>query len=172
MRRGGYLAAMAAAVAAPAGLAVGITDLRRRKATNLVARHREAIEARDWDTVSALYSPDVTYSDPETELVGIEAVVARARELEQPFADAVFAERSTHVADHFAVMEWTYSGRNTGEITLRDGRHLGPAGRNVALKGMSLYEIRNGKIVSEHSYWDNAALAAELAAEPVPESAS
>lgn len=163
MKRFGYLAALAAII--PAGILFGRKLWRRQGANDVVARHRDAVGARDWETVTALYIPDVRYSDPDVDLAGRDAVVQRARDLEQPFSDVSFEARAGCSANGFAVCKWTYRATQTGELVLPDGTRVPPTGRRIALPGVSLYELENGLIVAERSYWDNAGLREQLAAE-------
>ncbi len=58
--------------------------------------------------------------------------------------------------------EWTWTGTNTGPLTLRDGRRVPPTGRPVQLRGMELAQIRGGQIAAYRIYWDGMSLARQL----------
>ena len=50
-----------------------------------------------------------------------------------------------------------------------DGTELPPTGRRIELRGMELVVVRDGKIVIDNLYYDNAAVMAQLGL--VPEAA-
>jgi ketosteroid isomerase-like protein len=46
---------------------------------DLLARHALAMDAHDWDALTACYAPDATYIHPGGELSGVDAIVDRTR---------------------------------------------------------------------------------------------
>lgn len=67
------------------------------------------------------------------------------------------------VAEGDVVMsEWTWSGANTGPLTLRDGTRAPATGRRVELRGMEVARVRGGEIVEYRVYWDGLDLAHQL----------
>ena len=130
---------------------VGLIARRRvmrssSRASDVVTRQYEAIQNQDWDTLADIYSSDVQYRDPEAELYGKDAVVERARELEAPFINASFSPQFIRGDDSFAVTEWTYSGTPVELEGIAENRR-------ITVSGLSFFEVRDGRIVEERSYW-------------------
>jgi ketosteroid isomerase-like protein len=101
-----------------------------------------AVFAHDWAYLDGLYDPEVRYLDPDGELVGRAAVTGRIRELSDALPECTYQVRHSTVDGDAAIVEWT--------LALGDDLRL-----NVA----TAYESRDGRIVVERNYWDNAVFA-------------
>jgi ketosteroid isomerase-like protein len=101
-----------------------------------------AVFAEDWDHLEALYDPEVHYLDPDGEIIGRSAVTDRMRALVAALPNCTHSVRHCTPSEDTVVVEWTLTG---------DG---------VRLDVATAYETRNGQILAERNYWDNAALAA------------
>ncbi|MGH7933513.1 MAG: ester cyclase [Candidatus Binataceae bacterium] len=116
----------------------------------------------DWNTLRRLYSDDLQYVDPDGEVRGIEAAIARLQSQEGPLSNMSF-EMSTFVADELhAVAEWTFTATNTGPLMIPGGTTIPATNRTMTIGIMTIYDVRNGRIVSERSYWDNLSIYAQL----------
>ena len=62
--------------------------------------------------------------------------------------------------------EWTFAGTHTGPLVMPDGTEVPPTGKRIEFKGMELVQLRDGKVVVQHSYWDNMAFAGQLGVLP------
>jgi predicted ester cyclase len=86
------------------------------------------------------------------------------------FADAQYVVESfVEDGDKFAD-EWTFTGTNTGPFRLPDGSEVPATGKPVAIRGMELVEVRDGKIVVDNLYYDFMAAVVQLGL--VPEGAA
>jgi ketosteroid isomerase-like protein len=101
-----------------------------------------AVFAHDWAYLDGLYDPEVRYLDPDGELVGRAAVTGRIRELSDALPGCTYQVRHSTVDGDAAIVEWT--------LAMGDDLRL-----NVA----TAYESRDGRIVGERNYWDNAVFA-------------
>jgi len=82
--------------------------------------------------------------------------------------DSDFEVLRTIAGEVVVIQEWRFSGRHTGPL-LSAGPVPGPVaptGRQVRLRGVSIYEAAGGKIVRETMYLDNATWAVELGVTP------
>lgn len=105
-----------------------------------------AVFAQDWGYVGLLYGDDVRYLDPDGELTGRSAVTARLQELSDALSDCSYAVLRCTPHEDTVFVEW---------VLTADG--------NPILSVATAYEVRDGRIVAERNYWDNAALAAPAA---------
>lgn len=116
----------------------------------------------DWDTLRRLYADDVQYVDPDGEVRGAEAAIARLQLQAKPLSNMSY-EISALVADErCAVVEWTLTATGTGTLAA-PGRSAIPAtNRTMTIGIMTIYDVRDGRIVSERNYWDNLSLYTQL----------
>ena len=134
---------------------------------DIAERQVKAALSGDWDALRELYADDVHYSDPDGEVFGAEAAIARLQAQEAPFPDATADIKAIVGDESCAAVEWVFSARNTGALAMPDGTSLPPTERSVTFAVMTLYEVRGGRIVSERNYWDNMSLYGQLGLLPV-----
>ncbi len=129
---------------------------------DLLEHYVERYNAGDLDAVMDLYAEDAVQIMPEGTFEGRSAIRERlARELDG-FADVTYTVGSfVEQGDAFAD-EWSIVGTHTAPITLPDGTPLPPTGKRVEIRGMEFVQVRDGKIVIDNLYYDNAALLAQL----------
>jgi steroid delta-isomerase-like uncharacterized protein len=70
-------------------------------------------------------------------------------------------------ADDWAVEEATFLGTHTGTLRTPAG-DIPPTGKRVALTYAAIYHVRDGKVVSNHCYWDSMAMLSQLGLVPEP----
>jgi predicted ester cyclase len=120
---------------------------------------------------SDLYAPDVEVKDAGQTFHGRDAVRAQY----QSWLDA-FAHMEVEVLD---VIEATdaFAGevrltmKHTGSMATPTGP-IPPIGRTVVLESCDVGRLRNGKLVSFHSYFDQLAILAQLGVLPEPAATS
>jgi len=112
----------------------------------LLARHTEAWNRHDLETLMSLFSEDCVF-----EASGGDEVCGKryegSREVKEAFAEALESMpdaqwgngRHHSLAFGYGVSEWTLTG------TLPDGRH-------VEVNGCDFLTVRDGKIISKNSY--------------------
>jgi predicted ester cyclase len=149
--------------------------VNRREETTMSANSKllddyvERYNAGDLDGVMDLYAEDAVQLMPEGTFEGRSAIRERlARDLlacpDIDWTVLSFVEQGDTFAD-----EWSFVATHTGPFQLADGTELPPTGRRVELRGMELVVLRDGKIVVDNLYYDNAAVMAQLGL--VPEAA-
>jgi steroid delta-isomerase-like uncharacterized protein len=120
---------------------------------------------RAWNThdpegVAAALAEGGTYVDPAVggcPLTG-PRIVEHARALMTAFPDLNFEVLSSqHVGNGTEVARWLMRGTNTGPL-----RGLFPTGRPVALAGVDVITIADGKIGSVQGYFDRQTMAEQL----------
>lgn len=121
-----------------------------------------------WNTgnlamVDELYAPEfvrynVAYS---TEVKGIEAFKKYVASVRTTYPDFNVKVDELIIKDNRLVVRWTYTGTNTGPLTLASDE-LPPTGKEVEESGASVVTIVNGKIAEEWAYWNQASVLTQL----------
>ena len=133
---------------------------------DLLEHYVERYNAGDLDACMDLYADDAVQIMPEGTFEGRSAIHDRlARDLDA-FSDLVYSVRSFVEHDDTFADEWTMVGHHTGPITLPDGTSIPPTGNRVEIRGMEFVKLRNGNIVVDNLYYDNAAFVAQLGLAP------
>ena len=132
----------------------------------LLEQYVELYNAGDLDACMDLYAEDAVQIMPEGVFEGRASIHQRlAREL-AGFSDLAYEVGSfVEQGDAFAD-EFTIAGTHTGSLTLPDGTQLPPTGKRVAIRGMEFVRVRDGRIVVDNLYYDNAAVLAQLGVVP------
>lgn len=114
----------------------------------------DAVAARDWATLRTLYATDIRYVDPNGESRGVDAAINALERTLKPFGEVKAAVSKIYEGKDFAVAEWSTTAINSAEITLADGSQTGPTGNEVKLDIVTIYDLKDGKIISERNYYD------------------
>ena len=138
--------------------------------SELLDRYVERYNAGDLDGVMDCYAEDAVQIMPEGTFEGRDAIRERLKRdlVACPDIDWTvlsFVEQGDAFAD-----EWSFVATHTGPFALPDGTELPPTGRKVEARGMEYVLMRDGKIVVDNLYYDNAAIFAQLGL--VPEGAT
>ena len=138
----------------------------------LLERYVELYNVRDLDGCVELFVEDAVQVAPEGTFAGRGEIRERlVRQLaacpDMRLSVGSFVEQGDTFAD-----EWAFAGTHTGPFLLPDGTELSPSGRPVEIRGMELVQVRDGKIVNRHLYYDYLAVAAQLGLLPQPATAS
>ncbi|MBV9302176.1 MAG: ester cyclase [Acidobacteriaceae bacterium] len=112
-----------------------------------------------------LYSEHAERSDPNgREPIrhrGVHQIASFVAEVRTAFPDfKLHLKESVAEGDHVA-FHWTVTGTQKGEF-----QGIPASGRHIEFSGMSLDRLRDGKVVSEHVYFDRLALLEQLGAAP------
>jgi predicted ester cyclase len=79
------------------------------------------------------------------------------------FPEMDFQVMRTVAGATVVVTEWVFVGTNSGPLTTPVfGRDMEPTGRTIRLRGVSIYDVREGLIQRETLYMDLATLFVEL----------
>ena len=149
-------------------------SMNKLTAFTIAAQYTAAIAAQNEERMQVLragsYKLDAVYLDaygvaPLAEPEG----KGTYRSLFSAFPDGDLAVTRTIAGAEVVVQEWTFSGthtRRTERGAFRGHMHEQPTGREVRLRGVSIYDILRGLIQRETIYIDNATLLVELGGLP------
>jgi steroid delta-isomerase-like uncharacterized protein len=92
---------------------------------------------------------------------GRDGVRNRAAMFREAFPDLDFVYGETFAAGDLVASSWTFTGTHKGEF-------LGVAstGKRIAIEGLSMSRVRDGKIVESWGYWDTGQLYKQLGTRP------
>ncbi|HXJ66056.1 MAG TPA: ester cyclase [Actinomycetota bacterium] len=137
----------------------------------ILDRYVELYNRGDLPSCMELYAEDAVQLMHDGLFEGRSAIQNRlARDL-RACPDAKYTVTSfIDQGDTFAD-EWTFTGTNTGPITLPDGTEVAASGRRMEIKGMEFVELRDGKIVVDKLYYDALAVMAQYGLIPQPANA-
>ena len=129
-----------------------------------VHHHYDSIAKGDMDSVMEYFAEDVETVTPG----GTFHDLAGFRTLGETFATAMTdmhheVVKAYELGDDTVIVEAVFSGRHTGPMITPEGT-LPATGNEVTFPYADFFTSRDGKIVTHHIYWDNAALAAQLTA--------
>ncbi len=119
----------------------------------------EAVRARDFDGLRALYHPDYSYMGADgIEKQGADAGVYVAETYTTAFPDLEFEVRHQFSpSDDVAIMEFTARGTHEGEL-----EGIAPTGKGVEIFVCNVLEVRDDKILHEREYFDALSVMRQL----------
>ncbi len=127
-----------------------------------------AFNAHDIDAVMALSSRDSEFSGPGgMELKGVDAIREMTNAWLQGFPDAKVHTDNVIEAGDTIVQEGVFVGTHTGVFPTPMG-DIPPTGKRVQGRFSDVYVIRDGKIISDHRYFDRMDLMEQLGLIPTP----
>ena len=128
----------------------------------LVEQQVSAAFSQNYAKLTECYAKDVRYVDPDGVWTGVDAVLAHVKEVFVPFPGMSFDVQSIYDGDGWAIAEGVVTGKNTGPLVMPDGSTLPATGRDVEVRTVVVYQLRDGAITAERNYWDNMAIYAQL----------
>ncbi len=115
----------------------------------------DAWNAHDTGRITTFYAPeyegvDVGEAEPQR---GPQAISRSVDRYLRAFPDLRFVEEDVVIQGDRAVVVWTAHGTHGGKLM-----HIPPTGRKIAVRGISVLTIENGKITRGLYVWDAAGL--------------
>ena len=84
-----------------------------------------------------------------------------------PFPDSTIHVKNSVDGGDCVVMEYDFTGTHNGPLTTPAGE-IPATGQAINIPGCEVYQIRNGKIVSLHTYFDAATMMMQIGLMPSP----
>lgn len=105
----------------------------------------------DTELLLSLFTDDCLYEDVTTNVIyeGKEGIAAFANKTPPPVPDQKFELMKMFCTDDWAVMEWFVTGTFQDDLP-----GMKATGKRFKFKGISVLEIRDGKIYRVRDYWD------------------
>ena len=109
----------------------------------------EGFSGGDLKVVEEIFSPDIKLVDPNLP-PGIEGIKAIVRKNNDTFKDWSFELHDVLAVEDKVVVRWTGSGIHTKSFMQE-----APTNKQVSLNGLSIYQIKDGRIVTDWVIPDN-----------------
>jgi uncharacterized protein (TIGR02246 family) len=135
--------------------------------SDTIRRKFDAMNAKDADAMTSVYSPDVTKEVPGGQLRGPDQILAFVTAFWEAFPDLEITVDSAVEEGPVVAVRATITGTHSGVFHTPAG-DLAPTGRPVNLSFSDDYVFENGLVVSTHLYLDRLALLEQLGALPAP----
>jgi steroid delta-isomerase-like uncharacterized protein len=126
----------------------------------LAERWAAAWNSGDVDQIVALFTEDAVYED-----VPFGMVITGHAELRKlfesnftTFGDFSVSDVTAFHTDTQGVVRWTMGGKQIGELP----GGLAPKGKTFSSRGVSVIELRDGRIARNSDYWDTLSLLKQL----------
>jgi len=133
-------------------------------------RHDEAWNSKDVEARKALCSPDIDVEMPGgMQLRGLDQVNQIESAFWEALPDSEIKRLEEFVAGDAVIAEGILSGTQTGPFRTPQAE-IPPSGNHVSLRYASVKRVVNGKLVSEHLYFDQMEFMMQLGALPAPPS--
>ena len=125
----------------------------------LVRRYQDAYNSNDLDVLDELLAPDWKTQAFPTALMeqSIDSVKAVHRSLLEVFPDLHYVTHELIAEGDVVVQSFTVRGTHKGEMA-----GLAPTGNSIAVGGVSIFEIRDGRIIRHEAFSDLVDLLVQL----------
>lgn len=126
--------------------------------------YAEVWNQRKFDVADLLIAPSHALTDPTVSgsAVGPEAYKRQVRNFISAFSDLKFTVEDAISEREKLVAAWTVTGTHDGEFL-----GIAASGRKIFVNGITIHQIRNGKILDSLAIWDALALFQQIGA-PLP----
>jgi steroid delta-isomerase-like uncharacterized protein len=133
-----------------------------------MSEDNKALARRSWEVVDNLdildevYASDLVWHEPDQDVHGLEEARQFVTMYKTAFPDLNVTVEDVISEGDNAVTRYTIRGTHQGEI-----EEFGPpTGRQIALQGITMHRIADGKIVEEWERYDNLSLMQQLGLVP------
>lgn len=136
------------------------TTATANRTEQLVREYVTALwQDHDFERTPEFVADSLTYSDPTLSepVSGPREFVAFLRDTRAAFPDFHVTLETVVAEDDVAMAEWTFRGTHEGPMN-----GVPATDRPVAVRGMSIVRLEDGKIVDDRAYWDTNDVAAQL----------
>jgi steroid delta-isomerase-like uncharacterized protein len=136
--------------------------MNERSARDLVAGFYERFDSGDLDAALADFSDQLETTDPGMGTVhGIEPFREYLQTFKRAMPDARAIVEGICDSEGTVAVEGRFVGMHTGPLASDEG-DIPPTGRAVDLRFADVSRVRDGKIVSYHTYYDQLGLLTQL----------
>ena len=136
----------------------------------VLERNITAYNARDLDGYLSNQQADVQFVLPGgIKLKGRDEVGQYTQAMWSAFPDGTLKFGRQVIGDGTAATELVFTGTHTGPMTTPNGA-IPPTGKRVNVQSVSILEIKDGLVASEHVYLDQLEMMSQLGLAPTPPS--
>src|SRR5215208_6449007 len=122
-----------------------------------------SLEALD-DALQEVYAHDIVMHEPDEDVRGIEGLKQFVSMIRSALPDLRITLEEDIAEGDKVVSRWGAQGTHQGELM-----GIAPTGNEIAITGITIHRIEDGKIVEEWENWDALGLMQQIGAVPSPE---
>ena len=134
----------------------------------LTRRSWEIVTKGDLDTLDdalqEVYADDIVMHQPDEDVRGIGGIKQFVSMIRSAFPDLRVTLEDDIAEGNKVVSRWKAQGTHQGELM-----GIAPTGNEVAITGITIHRIEEGKIVEEWENWDALGMMQQIGAVPSPE---
>jgi steroid delta-isomerase-like uncharacterized protein len=134
----------------------------------LARRSWEIVTKGDLDTLDdalqKVYADDIVMHEPDEDVRGIEGIKRFVSMIRSALPDLRVTLEDDIAEGNKVVSRWRAQGTHQGELM-----GIAPTGNQVAITGITIHRIEEGKIVEEWENWDALGMMQQIGAVPSPE---
>jgi len=127
----------------------------------------EVCNGRQPAVAHEIFAPEFVYHEPPSISPGGSGPAAIAQEAAiyyQAFSNAEWIVRDVFAGEHDTVtVRWTGHGTHDGQLG-----GIPPTGKHISVEALTLFQLRDGKIVEMWECWDALAMMQQLGIVPTP----
>ncbi len=116
------------------------------------------------DALEEVYADDIVMHEPDEDVRGIEGLTQFVSMIRSALPDLRVTLEDDLAEEDKVVSRWRAQGTHQGELM-----GVAPTGNEVAITGITIHRIEEGKIVEEWENWDALGLMQQIGAVPAPE---
>ena len=132
-----------------------------RRSWEIVAKG--SLETLD-DALQEVYADNIVMHEPDEDVRGIEGMTQFVSMIRSGLPDLRITLEDVIAEGEKVVSRWRAQGTHQGELM-----GIAPTGNEVAITGITITRIEDGKIVEEWENWDALGLMQQIGAVPSPE---
>jgi steroid delta-isomerase-like uncharacterized protein len=129
-------------------------------------RAEAALNKQDYAEYVSFFAADAIYIGPGDRQEGPDAILANCERAAKSFPDLTFDTSMVIEDGNVVAGEWVSRAKNTGPVAMPDGTEIPATGRSVTISGVTVIEVKDGKIASLRDYPDNLAVMSQLGLMP------
>jgi steroid delta-isomerase-like uncharacterized protein len=116
------------------------------------------------DALQEVYADDIVMHEPDEDVRGIEGLKQYVSMIRSALPDLHLTLEDDIAEGNKVVSRWRAQGTHRGELM-----GIAPTGNQVAITGITIHRIEDGKIVEEWENWDALGLMQQIGAVASPE---
>src|SRR5919112_4609134 len=116
------------------------------------------------DALAEVYAEDIVLHEPDEDVRGMEGLKQFVSMIRSALPDLRITLEDDLGEGNKVVSRWRAQGTHQGELM-----GVAPTGNEVAITGITIHRIEEGKIVEEWENWDALGLMQQIGAVPSPE---
>src|SRR5919112_1810418 len=148
----------------------------KRRNEHMSAEENKALARRSWEIVTEtnlntldealqeVYADDIVMHEPDEDVRGIEGLTQFVSMIRSALPDLRITLEEDIAEGDKVVSRWRAQGTHQGELM-----GIAATGNEVAITGITIHRIEEGKIVEEWENWDALGLMQQIGAIPSPD---